>query len=47
MAGVDLFTFQEALGQRGISTYTVGALQEELTSLRESFPDVVLRASRQ
>ena len=46
MAGVDLFTFQEALGLRGISTYTVEALHEEVSSLRESFPDLVLRPSR-
>ena len=38
MAGVDFFTFQEALGERGISTYSVEELHDEVAALRESFP---------
>ncbi len=38
MAGVDFFTFQEALGEREISTYSVDDLQGEVAALRGSFP---------
>jgi predicted HTH domain antitoxin len=37
-AGVDFFTFQRALGERGISTYTDEALANDLQSLKELFP---------
>ncbi len=38
MAGLDLFAFQEALGERQISTYTVNDLHEEVDALRSMFP---------
>ncbi len=38
MAGVDFFTFQESLGERGISNYTVDDLHGELEALQECFP---------
>jgi predicted HTH domain antitoxin len=38
LAGVDLFTFQEALGERDISNYTVDHLHGEVEALRECFP---------
>ena len=37
LAGVDFFTFQEALGRRGISTYTVEDLHTELEAMDRIF----------
>ncbi|MBX7209383.1 MAG: UPF0175 family protein [Verrucomicrobiaceae bacterium] len=42
MADVDLFAFQEALGERGISDCTVDDLHGEVAALREGFPDVLM-----
>ena len=39
LAGVDFFAFQEALGERGISTYTVDDLHGEIASLKGLVPD--------
>lgn len=39
MAGLDLFAFQEALGEREISTYTVDDLHEEVAALQSMFPN--------
>ena len=39
MAGLDLFAFQEALGEREISTYTVVDLHEEVAALQSMFPN--------
>jgi len=38
MAGVDLFTFQHALGERGVSLYSGRMLEDELQALKEVFP---------
>ncbi len=38
LAGVDFFTFQEAVGERGISNYTVEDLHAEIEALGERFP---------
>ena len=38
LAGIDFFKFQEALGERGISSFTVEELHRELDSLTEIFP---------
>lgn len=37
LAGVDFFSFQKALGQRGISTYTVEDLHAELEAMDRIF----------
>jgi predicted HTH domain antitoxin len=34
-AGVDFFTFQHALGERGISSYTEEMLREDVSNLAE------------
>lgn len=34
LAGVDFFTFQGALGERGISFYTVEMIEEDSANLR-------------
>lgn len=39
LAGVDFFTFQRALGDRRISTYTIEDLDREVATLRRLFPD--------
>lgn len=38
LAGVDFFTFQRALGERGISICTEQMLEEDLGSLKVLFP---------
>ena len=38
MAGVDFFTFQRALGERGISICTEEMLEEDMASLKTLFP---------
>jgi predicted HTH domain antitoxin len=38
LAGVDLFTFQRALGERGIPLYTEAMLAEDLETLKHLFP---------
>ena len=38
MAGVDFFTFQRALSQRGVPLYTPQMLAADIQSLNESFP---------
>jgi predicted HTH domain antitoxin len=38
MAGVDFFSFQRALGERGVPLYTQQMLESDLQSLNESFP---------
>jgi predicted HTH domain antitoxin len=38
MAGVDFFTFQHALSERGIPLYTEQMLASDLQSLNEVFP---------
>jgi predicted HTH domain antitoxin len=38
MAGVDFFTFQRALGERGIPTYTEEMLAGDLQTLKTLFP---------
>jgi predicted HTH domain antitoxin len=40
MAGVDFFSFQEALAERGIDQYSVDDLHDEVAALREGFPSV-------
>src|SRR4051812_29052308 len=40
-AGVDLFAFQNALKERRISTYTIENLDQEITTLKEMFPNDV------
>lgn len=37
MAGVDFFSFQRALGERGIPLYTQKMLDSDIQSLNESF----------
>ena len=37
MAGVDFFTFQRALSERGVPLYTQQMLTSDLQSLNESF----------
>jgi predicted HTH domain antitoxin len=37
MAGVDIFTFQRALSERGIPLYTQQMLASDIHSLNESF----------
>jgi len=38
MAGLDFFSFQRALGERGIPVVTEPALEKELEALRSLFP---------
>ena len=38
ISGVDFFTFQRALGERGVPLYTQQMLTSDLQSLNESFP---------
>jgi predicted HTH domain antitoxin len=38
MAGVDFFTFQRALGERGVPLYTQQMLASGILSLNETFP---------
>lgn len=38
LAGVDFFSFQRALGERGIPLYTQERLTADLQALNESFP---------
>ena len=38
LAGVDLFAFQRALGERGISIVTEQMLEDDLRSLEALFP---------
>lgn len=38
MAGVDLFTFQRALGERGIEIVTAKQLAEDVETLKRLFP---------
>ncbi len=38
MAGVDFFTFQRALSERGVSLYTQQMLASDIQSLNETFP---------
>jgi predicted HTH domain antitoxin len=38
LVGVDFFAFQGALGERGISNYTVEDLRSEIEALNELFP---------
>ena len=38
LAGVDFFTFQGALGERGIASYTTEMLQQDVQALRELPP---------
>ena len=39
LAGVDFFTFQKALQERRISTYTLDDLDREVSMLNELFPN--------
>lgn len=39
IAGVDFFSFQRALGERGIPTYTVEMLHEDMDTLKKLFPE--------
>ena len=39
MAGVDFFTFQRALGERQIESYTQRMLEDDLATLKELFPE--------
>jgi predicted HTH domain antitoxin len=38
LAGVDFFTFQQALGDRAIASYTPAMLDEDVATLRRLFP---------
>lgn len=38
LAGVDFFSFQRALGERGISVVTEQMLEDDLASLKALFP---------
>ena len=38
LAGVDLATFQGALGERGIESYTLEMLEADARNLRKLFP---------
>ena len=38
MAGVDFFSFQRALGERGVPLYTQQMLASDIQSRNESFP---------
>ena len=38
LAGVDFFSFQQALGERRISTYTVENLHDDVKALDRLFP---------
>ena len=38
MAGVDFFTFQRALGERRIESYTLKMFEEDQATLKKLFP---------
>jgi hypothetical protein len=38
LAGVDFFTFQQALSERAIESYTPAMLDEDMVTLRRLFP---------
>ena len=38
LAGVDFFTFQRALGERGIAAYSEQMLEDDLVTLKALFP---------
>ena len=38
LAGVDFFRFQEALGERGISSISMDDLRGEIESMNQTFP---------
>lgn len=40
MAGLDFFSFQEALSERGIAVETVADLHQDVAALHASFPTV-------
>ena len=42
LAGVDFFRFQEALGERGISSLSLEDLRGEIESMNAVFPDAKL-----
>jgi predicted HTH domain antitoxin len=46
LAGVDFFTFQQALKERQISTYTLDDLDREVATLNELFPDLPIAPSK-
>ena len=46
LAGVDFFTFQQALKERRISTYTLDDLDREVATLNELFPDQPISPSK-
>jgi len=46
LAGVDFFTFQQALKERRISTYTLDDLDREVATLNELFPDPPIAPSK-
>lgn len=39
LSGVDFFTFQGALGERGIPIYTQKMLEEDMAALKKLFPE--------
>jgi predicted HTH domain antitoxin len=39
LAGIDFFTFQKALGERNISSYTESILNQDLENLKAIFPN--------
>ena len=39
MSGVDFFTLQRALGERGIEICTEQMLEDDLTSIKKLFPE--------
>ena len=39
LAGVDFFTFQRALGERQISSYTAEMLHEDVETMKKLFPE--------
>jgi predicted HTH domain antitoxin len=39
LAGVDFFTFQGALGERGIEHYTLEMVEQDAAALRKLFPE--------
>lgn len=39
LAGVDFFTFQGALGERGIAIYTGEMLDDDMDALQKLFPE--------
>lgn len=47
MAGIDFFSFQEVLADRGILVHSVSELHEDMAALRERFADVPTLAPNQ